>query len=123
MGRWKVQIQLWLTAAVINIKRAVRTLTKTEPTVGIHKVTNRTSITGMFADAGKEIARVMHCIISAYESTSATVPAEEIHSNEKNSATSPTTIDNTLFPRAVRNFSFTVFLLGTFYNSNCITVT
>ena len=78
MGRWKVQIQLWLTAAVINIKRAVRTLTKTEPTVGIHKVTNKTSITGMFADAGKEIARVMHCIFSAYGSTSATVLADDL---------------------------------------------
>jgi len=74
MGRWKVQIQFWLTAAVINIKRAVRALTKTGPTVGINKVTNWTSITGMFADAGKEIARVMHCIFSAYESTPGNSP-------------------------------------------------
>jgi hypothetical protein len=27
MGRWKVQIQLWLTATVINLKRAVKELT------------------------------------------------------------------------------------------------
>jgi hypothetical protein len=27
MGRWKVQIQLWLTAAVINLKRAIKALT------------------------------------------------------------------------------------------------
>jgi hypothetical protein len=27
MGRWKVQIQLWLTATVINLKRAVKRLT------------------------------------------------------------------------------------------------
>jgi len=28
MGRWKVQIQLWLTATVINLKRAIKALTK-----------------------------------------------------------------------------------------------
>ena len=27
MGRWKVQIQLWLTATVINLKRAIKALT------------------------------------------------------------------------------------------------
>jgi hypothetical protein len=27
MGGWKVQIQLWLTAAVINLKRAIKALT------------------------------------------------------------------------------------------------
>ena len=27
MGRWKVQIQLWLTATVINLKRAMKALT------------------------------------------------------------------------------------------------
>ena len=27
MGRWKVQIQLWLTASVINLKRAIKALT------------------------------------------------------------------------------------------------
>jgi transposase len=30
MGRWKVQIQLWLTAAVINIKKALKQLPRTE---------------------------------------------------------------------------------------------
>ena len=76
MGRWKVQIQLWLTAAVINIKRAVRVLTKTEPMAGSQEVNNRTFITGMFADAVKGIARVMYHIFPAYRSTSATVPAK-----------------------------------------------
>ena len=75
MGRWKVQIQLWLTAAVINIKRAVGALTKTEPVAGSQEVTNRAFITGVFADAIKEIARVVHRIFFAYVSTSATVPA------------------------------------------------
>ena len=27
MGRWKVQIQLWLTATAINLKRAIKALT------------------------------------------------------------------------------------------------
>jgi len=60
MGRWKVQIQLWLTAAVINIKRAVRALSKKEPVAGSQEFTNRAYINGMFADAVKEIAGVMH---------------------------------------------------------------
>jgi hypothetical protein len=62
MGKRKVQIQLWLTAAVINIKRAVRALTETEPVAGGQKVTNRASITGIFADAAREIARVVYRI-------------------------------------------------------------
>jgi hypothetical protein len=48
--------------AVINIKRALRALTKTEPVAGNQEVTNRAFITGMFADAVKEITRVMHWI-------------------------------------------------------------
>ena len=63
MGRWKVQIQLWLTAAVINIKRVVRALSQREPVAGSQEVTNRAFITGMFADAVKEIAGVMHDIL------------------------------------------------------------
>jgi hypothetical protein len=60
MGRWKVQqIQLWLTAAVINIKRAVKQLARTEP-AGSQQVTNRALITGMLADTAKEIAGVLH---------------------------------------------------------------
>ena len=69
MGRWKVQIQVWLTAAVINIKRAVRALIKIEPVAGSQEATNRAFITGMFADAAKEIARVMHrffCCLPEY---------------------------------------------------------
>jgi len=60
MGRWKVQIQLWLTAAVINIKRAVKQLARIEPVAGSQKFTNRAYINAMFADAVKEIAVVMH---------------------------------------------------------------
>jgi hypothetical protein len=62
MGRWKVQIQLWLTAAVINIKRAVKQLARTETVAGSQEVTNRAIITGIFASAVKEIAGVLHCI-------------------------------------------------------------
>ena len=62
MGRWKVQIQLWLTAAVINIKRAVKQLARTETVAGSQEVTNRAIITGMFASAVKEIAGVLLCI-------------------------------------------------------------
>jgi hypothetical protein len=60
MGRWKVQIQLWFTAAVINIKRAVRALSKKEPVAGSQELTNRAYINAMLADAVKEIAGVMH---------------------------------------------------------------
>jgi hypothetical protein len=75
MGRWRVQIQLWLTAAVINIKRVVRALSQRGSAAGSQEVTNRAFITGMFADAIKGIARVMSSIFAAYGSTSATVPA------------------------------------------------
>ena len=63
MGRWKVQIQLWLTAAVINIKRAVKALTKTEPVAGSQEVTTRAFLNGTFADVVKEIAGVVHRIL------------------------------------------------------------
>ena len=63
MGRWKVQIQVWLTAAVINIKKAVRVLGKTEPLVGGQEVTKRVFITGLFADAARNIASTMHHIL------------------------------------------------------------
>ena len=69
MGIWKVQIQLWLTAAVINIKRVVRALGQREPVTGSQEVTNRTLLTGMFADAVKGIARVMHSIFTVYRRT------------------------------------------------------
>jgi transposase len=76
MGRWKVQIQLWLTATVINIKRVVRVLSQRGPVAGSQEVTNRAFITGMFADAVRGIAHVMRSIFAAYGSTSATVPAK-----------------------------------------------
>ena len=74
MGRWKVQIQVWLTAAVINIKKAVRLLVKTEPLAGSQKVANRASIVGLFADVVK--TSPVSCIVfySAYGSNSATAP-------------------------------------------------
>jgi hypothetical protein len=76
-GRWKVQIHLWLTAAVINIKRAVRALTKAEPVAVSQEVTDRASIAGMFAHAAKEIARFMHRILVS-QSTSAAVPSGDV---------------------------------------------
>jgi hypothetical protein len=79
MGKWKVQIQLWLTAAVINIKRVVRILSQRESVAGSQKVSNRAFISTIFADAVRGIARVMHSIFTVYESTSATVPAAYIH--------------------------------------------
>ena len=63
MGRWKVQIQLWLTAAVINIKRAVKQLARREPATWSNEATSRAFIPGMFADAAKEIAGVLHRIL------------------------------------------------------------
>jgi hypothetical protein len=63
MGIWKVQIQLWLTAAVINIKRVVRVLSQRGPIVGSQEVSNMAFITGMFSDAVKGIAHVMHSIL------------------------------------------------------------
>ena len=79
MGRWKVQIQLWLTAAVINIKRVVKQLVKTETMAGSQEDTNSSLITGMLGNAVEKIARAMHHIF-AYTSTSATVPADYIQS-------------------------------------------
>ena len=63
MGRWKVQIQVWLTAAVINIKKAVRVLGKIEPMAGSQEVTNKAFITGLFANAAINIASAMYRIL------------------------------------------------------------
>jgi ribosomal protein S2 len=60
MGRCKVQIQLWLTAVVINIKRAVKQLVKTEAMAGSQEDTNNSLIAGMFGNAVKKIVRTMH---------------------------------------------------------------
>jgi hypothetical protein len=79
MGRWKVQIQLWLTATVINIKRVVRVLSQRGPEAGSQEVTNRAFITGMFADAVRGITHVMRSIFAAYGSTSATILPDHIH--------------------------------------------
>jgi IS5 family transposase len=64
MGRWKVQIQLWLTAAVINIKRAVKQLVKTEAMAGSQENTNGPLIAGMFGNAIEKIARAVHRIFA-----------------------------------------------------------
>ncbi|MBM3175761.1 MAG: transposase [Chloroflexi bacterium] len=63
-GRWRVQIQLWLTAAVINLKRAVKALSKIEPVAASQEVTSRVFITGMSANAAKEIIGVMYRIFT-----------------------------------------------------------
>ena len=41
MQRWKVQMQLWLKAAVINIKRALKQLARMEPVTRNQKLTNK----------------------------------------------------------------------------------
>jgi hypothetical protein len=62
MGRWKVQIQLWLTAAVINIKRAVKQVARTKTAAGSQELIDGDIITGMFASVVKEITDVLYCI-------------------------------------------------------------
>jgi len=62
MGRWKVQIQVWLTAAVINIKKAARILGKTEPVAG-GSGSYQQGFSALFADAIVNIASVMHRIL------------------------------------------------------------
>jgi transposase len=62
MGRWKVQIQLWLTAAVINIKRAVKQVARTKTVVGSQELIDGDIITSMFACVVKEITDVLYCI-------------------------------------------------------------
>jgi len=54
VGRWKVQIQLWLTAAVINIRRALKALTS-----GTQQVTSGAFVNGTLAEAAKELDRVL----------------------------------------------------------------
>ncbi len=63
MGRRKVQIQLWLTAAVINIKRVVRALRQREAVAGSQEFPNGALTTGMFANALVDIANVMHDLL------------------------------------------------------------
>jgi len=62
MGRWKVQIQVWLTAAVINIKKAARVLGKTEPIAG-RSGSYQQGFSALFADVAENIVSVMHCIL------------------------------------------------------------
>jgi len=63
MGRWRVQIQLWLTAAVINIKRFIKALTRTEAVAGSQGNANRTLIIGMFGDVVKKTAYAIHALL------------------------------------------------------------
>ena len=58
-GRWKVQIQFWLTAAAINIKRAIRKLRK----MGfMAKGAGATALSSL-ADAAKKIAAGIHRVL------------------------------------------------------------
>lgn len=79
-GRWKVQIQVWLTAAVINIKRALGKLRKTsfmakesQPTLpsilllGLNRI----------ADASKKITHYFSRYLLRLYNTSATAPADD----------------------------------------------
>jgi len=63
MGRWKVQIQLWLTAAAMNIKRAAKQLSKAELIAGSAQVAHKVFVTGRFAHAAREITGGIHQII------------------------------------------------------------
>jgi IS5 family transposase len=63
MGRWKVQMQLWLTAAAINIKRAAKQLSKTDLSAGSGQVAHKVSVTGRFVHAAKDIAGGMYRLI------------------------------------------------------------
>jgi hypothetical protein len=65
MGRWKVQIQVWLTAAVINIKKAERILDKIEAIAGGSRNYQQgfpTSVT----HAAENIASVIHLILFCF---------------------------------------------------------
>jgi transposase len=63
MGRWKVQIQLWLTAAVINIKRAVKQLVRIEPIVGTTQHTNEIAAIGRLAQAATKIIDLLRYLL------------------------------------------------------------
>ena len=60
MGRWKVQIQVWLTAAVINIKRVVKQLARIKPIMGTIRSTDKTHAIGRLAHTTKEIIGLLH---------------------------------------------------------------
>ncbi len=63
MGRWKIQIQLWLTAAVINIKRAIKQLARIEPIVRTIRRTDKTAAIGRLAYTTKEIIGLLHYLL------------------------------------------------------------
>jgi len=79
MGRWKVQIQLWLTAAVINIKKALKALYKTEPASVNQEVARMVFTHGLFKNAVKQIVHIICYILPCRISTSATVPSSAHH--------------------------------------------
>jgi hypothetical protein len=60
MGRWRVQIQLWLTAAVINIKRAIKQLIRIDLATESNEVTRRAYIAGLFFNVANKIPSVFH---------------------------------------------------------------
>lgn len=63
MGRWKVQIQLWFTAAVINIKRAIKQLARIEPIVGTTQRTAEIPVSRRLAHTVKEIVGLLHRLL------------------------------------------------------------
>jgi transposase len=63
MGRWKVQIQLWLTAAVINIKRAIKQLARIEPGILMTQGTDNIPVSVRLAYAVKEIIGLLHRLL------------------------------------------------------------
>ena len=76
-GRGKVQIQIWLTAAAINIKRALKELTNMRPVAkGVRAALAKVPflILTSLADAATEIATRIRSILFAYRPTSATGP-------------------------------------------------
>ena len=69
MGRWKVQIQLWLTATVMNLKRAIKALTNRSD--GAEPSSNGGSSSSPIAIHDRNPASCHH---NGQLTTSATVP-------------------------------------------------
>jgi hypothetical protein len=54
-GRWRVQIQLWLTAAAMNIKRATKELRRREPTAQASRPVGHLATLNFFVHALKRL--------------------------------------------------------------------
>ncbi len=59
MGRWKVQIQLWLTATVINLKRAIKALKNCSDGAGLSNQRRRSSFLIAITTAVRILASLM----------------------------------------------------------------